>query len=254
MIAEEEMDRIFAETATGLDDEVKDYLLHGVLADSDSFEDFDTLRETLQGFIDDESVLNKLMEAIQRVSTANGADSRDVDKPSLQTAVAPTPGTDSGAKDDSIRRLAAPKTMSASVDISPIEATAEVSSEDTTPAFISEDNPTRPKKERRLPKHDKKLKKQSIPVPQLDNEHLDEPVTVEQWGGRGKGGRGEYAAATNSVKGNIHLTSVSILLDNGLDLLTGSPMDIVKGHRYGLIGRNGVGKYVEFCRICASCV
>jgi hypothetical protein len=30
------------------------------------------------------------------------------------------------------------------------------------------------------------------------------------WGGRGKGGRGEYAAAVNSVMSNIHLSSVTL--------------------------------------------
>ena len=60
------------------------------------------------------------------------------------------------------------------------------------------------------------------------------------WGGRGKGGRGEYAGAVNSMKSNIHLSNISICLDNGTELLHGSTMDIVKGHRYGLIGRNGM--------------
>lgn len=49
------------------------------------------------------------------------------------------------------------------------------------------------------------------------------------WGGRGKGGRGEYSGAVNSVKSNIHLTNVSVSLDNGMDLLNNSTMDIVKG-------------------------
>lgn len=62
------------------------------------------------------------------------------------------------------------------------------------------------------------------------------------WGGRGKGGRGEYAGAVNSVKSNIHLSNVSVCLDNGTELLHDATMDIVRGHRYGLIGRNGVGK------------
>jgi ATP-binding cassette subfamily F protein 3 len=62
------------------------------------------------------------------------------------------------------------------------------------------------------------------------------------WGGRGKGGRGYYAGLTNSINSNIHLHKVSIALENGTELLTDTNMDITKGHRYGLIGRNGVGK------------
>lgn len=62
------------------------------------------------------------------------------------------------------------------------------------------------------------------------------------WGGRGKGGRREYAGAVNSIKSNIHLSDVSISLDSGMDLLRNSTMDIMRGHRYGLLGRNGAGK------------
>lgn len=60
-------------------------------------------------------------------------------------------------------------------------------------------------------------------------------VEEEACGGRGKGGRGEYAGAVNSVKSNIHLSDVSISLDNGIDLLRNSTMDIVRGHRYGYV-------------------
>ncbi|GAX15858.1 hypothetical protein FisN_2Lh414 [Fistulifera solaris] len=77
-----------------------------------------------------------------------------------------------------------------------------------------------------------------------DNASAWEQTVQEEgtWGGRGKGGRGEYAGAVNSVKSNIHLSDVSISLDNGMDLLRNSTMDIMRGHRYGLLGRNGVGK------------
>jgi len=78
--------------------------------------------------------------------------------------------------------------------------------------------------------------------------------TEQLWGGRGKGGRGAYAGRTNSVNSNIHLTSVSIALDNGLELLQDSTMDIVKGHRYGLIGRNGVGKSTLLHRLAARAI
>jgi hypothetical protein len=71
----------------------------------------------------------------------------------------------------------------------------------------------------------------------------------KQWGGRGHGGRGEYAAAVNSIRSNIHLTNVTISLPSstssnsgGGDLLQNATMDIQRGHRYGLVGRNGCGK------------
>ena len=66
------------------------------------------------------------------------------------------------------------------------------------------------------------------------------------WGGRGHGGRG--IRSTQNLD-SIHLHSVSLQFA-GNELLADSPMDIVKGHRYGLIGRNGVGKSKqEFSRL-----
>ena len=58
------------------------------------------------------------------------------------------------------------------------------------------------------------------------------------WGGRGHGGRG--IRSTQNLD-SIHLHSVSLQFA-GNELLTDSNINIVKGHRYGLIGRNGVGK------------
>ena len=63
--------------------------------------------------------------------------------------------------------------------------------------------------------------------------------TGRLWGGRGKGGRGLRYAGENLQ--SIHLPSVSLTFQ-GNELLSDSPMDIVQGHRYGLLGRNGVGK------------
>ena len=59
------------------------------------------------------------------------------------------------------------------------------------------------------------------------------------WGGRGHGGRGIRLSGNNFQ--TIHLPSVSLSYE-GNELLVESTMDIVKGHRYGLLGRNGVGK------------
>ena len=61
----------------------------------------------------------------------------------------------------------------------------------------------------------------------------------QRWGGRGHGGRGVRMTGDNYQ--NIHLPSVSLSYE-GNELLVDSKMDIVKGHRYGLIGKNGVGK------------
>eukprot|EP00566_Odontella_aurita_P000093 CAMPEP_0113548804 /NCGR_PEP_ID=MMETSP0015_2-20120614/13087_1 /TAXON_ID=2838 /ORGANISM="Odontella" /LENGTH=864 /DNA_ID=CAMNT_0000449455 /DNA_START=194 /DNA_END=2788 /DNA_ORIENTATION=- /assembly_acc=CAM_ASM_000160 len=60
-----------------------------------------------------------------------------------------------------------------------------------------------------------------------------------KWGGRGYGGRG-LRSHTNTAS-NIHLCGVSLLF-SGNELLQNATIQITAGHRYGLIGRNGVGK------------
>lgn len=59
------------------------------------------------------------------------------------------------------------------------------------------------------------------------------------WGGRGHGGRGVRLSGNNFEC--IHLPSVSLSYE-GNELLVDSTIDIVRGHRYALLGRNGVGK------------
>lgn len=78
---------------------------------------------------------------------------------------------------------------------------------------------------------------------EMDEEWRQCQEQDDVWGGRGRGGRGAYANQTNHRE-NIHLYHVSLSLPNGTELLdsTITQMDIQKGHRYGLIGRNGVGK------------
>ena len=61
----------------------------------------------------------------------------------------------------------------------------------------------------------------------------------DQWGGRGHGGRGVRSGANTAS--NIHLTSVNLQFA-GNELLENATIQINGGHRYGLLGRNGVGK------------
>ena len=69
------------------------------------------------------------------------------------------------------------------------------------------------------------------------------------WGGRGHGGRGIRLTRNNLEA--IHLPSVSLSYE-GNELLVDSTMTIVKGHRYGLLGRNGVGKSTLIKQIDAN--
>lgn len=68
----------------------------------------------------------------------------------------------------------------------------------------------------------------------------------DSWGGKGKGGRGVRSGANTAS--NIHLTGVSLQYA-GNDLLQNATIQINGGHRYGLMGRNGVGKTTLLRRI-----
>merc|ERR1712232_79650 len=67
-------------------------------------------------------------------------------------------------------------------------------------------------------------------------------------GGRGYGGRGIKSSSYSTTKSNMHLTNVTMQYENK-ELLTNSTIQISKGNRYGLIGRNGVGKSTLLQRI-----
>ncbi len=73
------------------------------------------------------------------------------------------------------------------------------------------------------------------------------------WGCRGKGGRGEYAATVNSVKSNIHLSG-GHLTNPEAELLQNATIDIMRGHRYGLIGRSGCGKSTLLQRLASKTI
>jgi ATP-binding cassette subfamily F protein 3 len=52
---------------------------------------------------------------------------------------------------------------------------------------------------------------------------------------------------------NVHLPSVSLQF-KGNELLVDSIMDIIRGHRYGLLGRNGVGKSTLLRQLAAHAI
>jgi ABC-type multidrug transport system ATPase subunit len=128
------------------------------------------------------------------------------------------------------------------------EKQSEVSPKSKTSKFAK-------RKERRLQKRNKKEEAQT--ENSSSTEILDDHASAwneckedgKLWGGRGHGGRGLRITGENLQ--NIHLPSVSLQFA-GNDLLTDSPMDVTRGHRYGLLGRNGVGKSTLLRQLAAG--
>lgn len=149
--------------------------------------------------------------------------------------------------------------------ISPLSLQKEKS--DDTPAPSSETNtvessakPSKKaqRKERRLAKKNGR-KGRVDPVAEETKELLDDHASAWEeckkegalWGGRGHGGRGLRITGDNLQ--SIHLPSVSLVY-LGNELLTDSPMSIVQGKRYGLLGRNGVGKSTLLKQLAAGAI
>ena len=128
--------------------------------------------------------------------------------------------------------------------VSPVESPGEPCP--STPKLRSgEKTASRREKRREYKKRQRNRKGTVLNVQEEENSSLleDESAAWEEcqaagqvWGGRGKGGRGAYAGAVNSIRSNIHLANISLTLNNGTELLQNANMDIVKGRRYGLVG------------------
>jgi ATPase subunit of ABC transporter with duplicated ATPase domains len=72
----------------------------------------------------------------------------------------------------------------------------------------------------------------------------DTRATGQLWGGRGKGGRG-VRYTDGDQRDTLYLPDVTLQFQHRL-LLEDTSISLVKGHRYGVLGRNGVGKSVLF--------
>jgi len=71
------------------------------------------------------------------------------------------------------------------------------------------------------------------------------------WGGKGFGGRGLRSVYTSTSGTSVHLQNVSLQFA-GNDLLQNATIQITEKKRYGLIGRNGVGKSVLLRRLASK--
>jgi len=71
------------------------------------------------------------------------------------------------------------------------------------------------------------------------------------WGGRGRGGRGVQKRDIYGKVDNIIVEGVTVAYD-GNSLLERSRLQICKGRRYALIGKNGCGKSTLLRRIATK--
>jgi ABC-type cobalamin/Fe3+-siderophores transport system ATPase subunit len=148
--------------------------------------------------------------------------------------------------------------------VEPRQPPTEEPSRSTAAPAAKDDESHSPKSHRGQRKEKRKQKQASKRQPkqqQQDDDDDDDPSAVMSelndhssaweetqrsqglWGGRGRGGRGVRVTGDNYE--SIHLPSVSLQF-LGRTLLEDSTMDILKGHRYGVLGRNGVGKSTLF--------
>jgi len=253
-----------------LDAVQEDYLIQ-LLQDEDAYQDVDGLVDTVQQLlqVDDGSVQIYAKDLVSRAMTEVCTDSQTTDKADYNDCSKENCHEDhAGHTQRSVGgSQSASQIVYDNTTSLPSSPSSEEDSEKIEKRALRKERLKQKREERKLKKQRKELEKNkrrakkledkdSLPVLPEDEASAwkDCQETGVVWGGRGKGGRGEYAGAVNSVKSNIHLTNVSISLDNGMDLLTNSTMDIVKGHRYGLIGRNGCGKSTLLKRLAEKAV
>ena len=239
-----EIRRILQAQCPPLEEEIQEYLL-SILAETNNetllldAEERESLQSLLEQFLD-ESTTNGILSELSK-GVIYQADSLDT-KPLVDGT---TPDTTVGRRlDQSLVPPGSPHHEHAAI----ITSTDEQQQGDIGHSM----------KQKELRKQRREAKRKTkVPAPSSNNtsdnnkaavvELLDDHKSAwiecqeegKLWGGRGHGGRGVRYTGENYD--NIHLPSVSLQFQ-GNELLVDSPMDIVRGHRYGLLGRNGVGK------------
>jgi len=226
--------------ALDLDDDGINYVIE-VLEDDDSLEDKDSLQEMLTPLLGSEKLAISIVEAL---STDRIVDSAGSVPPTQKLEERSNMAVRSRLQD---QPSASPQDRANSSVLDHAERTATAKN-------------TRKTKSRRKTRQERQRKKNGKSIEQETAIEDDASAWQEckdeghTWGGRGRGGRGEYSGAVNHVKANIHLSDVTVTLPTGADLLRNTVMDIQRGHRYGLIGRNGIGKSTVLRRLAQKSI
>jgi len=271
-------------TPPSLDSESEDYLFQ-LLNDKDSYHDPDILVQQLSQFWSQEDEeddgnnsersLDYLEKFVLDIATQMNSGIKNSAERSVFVAV--VPNGDTIASETETETEAETENRDTNdddprVEFKRLQLSEETPESQSTSPIVNLSDSTqkysKPQRKRRGKKSESLVCPSSLPEQQEDRQQqpghffLEDQASAWQectekglsWGGRGKGGRGEYAGAVNSIKSNIHLSNVSICLDNGTELLHDTMMDVVRGHRYGLIGRNGVGKSTLLRRLAQKVI
>lgn len=216
-----------------LDSEVKDYigsLIQAALEDGGG----DSISETMNEFLSEETS-RQIIDKIRTLTLANDPPSSS-DFPSLGFSSNLSPSS-------------SPELLPAAVDQFSTDFNSSLSSTIQSDGIAAKSKLKQRKESRLSKKKDKSANKASSSSPTqadlglVNDDHASAwkecKASNKLWGGRGHGGRGIRITGDNFEA--IHLPTVSLCYE-GNELLVDSKMDILKGHRYALLGRNGVGK------------
>ena len=240
-----------ASALIGDDSALADYIVE-ILNNEDSFGDVESLQQTVAPFLGgDSEIAARIIEEVQpRADGPTTKASHDVRR--LEIVDEGSMVGHAKTRDETGDACHEP---SATVDEASESEDGENPAEEVKKTTPRKTRKTRHRRQKKQAANSR-LEEKSEETPVEDDASTWNECQERQrkWGGRGRGGRGEYSGAVNHIKSNIHLSNVTVSLPNGTDLLSNTFMDIQKGHRYGLIGRNGVGKSTLLKRLAKKAI
>jgi ATP-binding cassette subfamily F protein 3/ATP-binding cassette subfamily F protein 1 len=257
--------------ADDLDETTREYLLN-ILQDDDSYDDFDGLVDTVQSLLgtEDRTVAERLVSSLAPSETRSASPhTSTVQQPQKVPATVPLADASNQSYEDDHSSTSGP-----SDDESSSKAT-QLTKEQKRAARLQK---KQGKKAQRQLKHNSVSKSGKdggtdlqTKVAQINAasaqelEDLDDYASTWQqikseaaasgeqviWGGRGAGGRG-VNRGLGVYRGKDAVVQNLTLGFGGRDLLSQTHLAISHGHRYGLMGQNGVGKSTLLKRIASG--
>lgn len=242
------------------DETVREYLVQ-LLQDEDIYDDLDALVEAVQPFLDDSrEVASALVQALAKNK-----------KPTPSSSIiAPKPTTDMPAQPVvKLQDTSSPSTSSSEEeDNNNVKNNTKGAAKSHAAKRKEERRQKRQQKQSKIkksPNEDEDINQVVARIQQASAHELNEMDDYSSawkdakeagrvWGGRGFGGRGVnrgLGVHTTQKDAVVHALTLSY---GGRDLLQETHLVISNGHRYGLMGPNGVGKSTLLRRIATGSV